>query len=113
MVVVDRGDDRRLGTGDDVRCIEAPAESHLENEIVGGSAREGEQRRGGRDLEERDGRARIGDLAFLEQCRQVLVGDMRAVARRARQPDALVEAHQMRRGVAVDLESGASAIVLR
>ena len=59
---------------DDIGGIEPAAQAHFEQQIVGGIAREGEKGRGGGDLEEGDGLAAIGLLAFLEQIGELVFG---------------------------------------
>ena len=62
---------------------------------------EGQEGRGGGDLEEGDRQPGIRRLAALQAARQPLLGDRRAVDQ-----DALVEGHQMGRDVAVDPAAG-------
>src|SRR5262245_63650605 len=60
--------------------------------------REQEEARSGRDLEHGDRSGGIGTLAFLEHGGEFLVRHQYALARPA-QPEPLVEAHEMRRGI--------------
>ena len=84
------------GIGDHIGRIEAAAEPHFEHERIGRMTREGEERRRRRDLEKGDGLVAVGALAFFQHRRQVVLGDQPAG-----DADALVKAHEMRRGVDV------------
>ena len=98
VIVADRRDDRRGRIVDDVGGVETAAEPDLEQQHVGGAL--GEQHEGGcgRDLEHRDRPAGIGILAAAERFDQPLLVD-EAPAADLSEPDALVESHEMRRGV--------------
>ena len=92
-------DDRAL---DHVGRIEPAAEPHLQQGCVRRRAAEGEKRRRRGDLEQRDRHVRVRPLTFLETGAQRIVLDQRA-----RNPDALGEAHEVRRGVDVHAIAGA------
>jgi hypothetical protein len=94
----DRAGDRRV---DDVGRIEPAAEADLQQQHIGRMPREKKKRCGGLDLEHRDGRRTVGALAFQQHIGQRLVAHQLAAARRT-ETKALVEAHQVRRGVDVD-----------
>jgi len=86
--------DRRLV--DDVGGVEAPAEPDLQHQQLGRNGGEDVERRRRDDLEEGDRIIAVGRLAGLDRGFERVVVD-----NRAGQPDALVEAHEMRRGVDV------------
>ena len=77
LVGLDRDgrDDREGRCLDHVGRIEAPAQADLEEERIGGLAREGKKGGGGGDLEESDGLARVGPLALLEKGRETVLVD--------------------------------------
>jgi hypothetical protein len=89
-----RRDRGHAGLRDHVGRIEPAAESGFEQQDVGRLAREAEEGGRGGDLEIGDRGPAVGRLASLEQRGQVGFGD-----RAAGQADALVKAHQVRRGV--------------
>ena len=60
---------------DHVGGVEPPAEPDLQQQHVGGMAREQQQAGRGRDLEHRDRRAAVGALAFRQRGGQFVVGD--------------------------------------
>ncbi len=71
----DRHDDGGLRRRDHVGGVELAAEAGLQQQDVGGHAREGEEGGDGGDLEERDRIAAVGALAFLDQLDQRLLFD--------------------------------------
>ena len=94
----DRAGERRV---DHVGRVEPAAETDLEQQHIGRMPRKQKERRGGLDLEHRDRLRAVGALAFQQHIGQRLVAHQLAAARRA-ETKALVETHQMRRGVDVD-----------
>ena len=98
MVERDRRDQRCQRLIDDIGGIEPAAQSDLEQQHVGGMACEQQEGGGGGDLEHRDRRAGIGALAVLEHVAELLVGGQPSAAGGA-EAEALVEAHEMRRGI--------------
>ncbi len=105
--MLDRRDDAAQRMIDDVGGVEASAQPDFEQQIVGRHFGKEQERSGGGDLEIGDRPAGIGRLAALKR-----VVELPARHQRAGQPDALVEAHQMGRGVDVHalarrLEEGA------
>ncbi len=109
MVAADR---RHHGAGrpvDDVGGVDPAAQADLEQQHVGGRLGEEQQGRRGGDLEDRDRLAGIHRLAAGEGLGQPLLGHEAAAADRA-EADALVEAHEMGRGVDVGREPPASRI---
>ncbi len=94
----DHGGDRLR---DHVGGVVAAAEAHFEQQHVGGMFGEEQQRRRRRDLEDADSLPGIDGLAAREGVGQGLVVDEPAAAGPA-EPDALVKAHEMRRGIDVD-----------
>ncbi len=105
MVGRDRSDHRAGRMVDDVGGVVAPAEPDLEQHDIRLMLGEQQQRRRGGDFEEGDGIAGIGALAALQRLDQHVLVDEAPAARPA-EPDPLMEAHQMRRGVDVDAEAG-------
>ena len=101
MVERDGRDDRERRPLDDIGGIEAAAEAHLQDHRVGRVLGEGLEGGGRRDLEEGDGVAGVGALRAREHVDQLGLADGACLAVGAGQLDALVEAHQMRRGVDV------------
>ncbi len=101
MVHGDGRHDGRKRLLDDVGGVEASAEAHFEQQDMGRVL--GEQQEGGRrgDLEDGDRRAGIRLLAAAERVDQRRLRHEASAAGRA-EPDALVEPHQMGRGVDVD-----------
>ena len=91
-----RGDPADGGCGDDVGGIEPTAKPDLDDAGIRRGARKRQERGGGGDLEKARTEIARGTEDLLEQCRQ-----QRIVDQRSRQPDALVEAHQMRAGIDV------------
>ena len=104
MIERHRGDHGRQRTLDHVGGVEPPAQADLEQQHVGRMAREQQEPRRGGDLEHRDRRARVGALAFGQRIAELIVVDEPSLARAA-EPEALVEAHQMRRGVDVHAQA--------
>ena len=94
MVEGDRHLYRHHRLRDDIGRIEPPAEAGLQQQDIGGGAGEFEEGGAGRHLEEGDGLIAIRPLALLEERQQRLLFDQLAG-----KPDALMEAHQMGRGV--------------
>ncbi len=105
----DHGGERAL---DHVGGIEPAAEPDFEQQHVGRMAREQQEARRGRDLEHGDRRAGIDALAFGERAASSSSDDQPAFALRA-EPEALVEAHEMRRGVDVHAQSPAASRIAR
>ena len=105
--VVDRdaGDDGGERMIDHIGRVQPAAEADFQQQHIGRMAREQQQADRGGDLEHGDGRAGIGALAFLQRRAELLVGHQHAFARLA-QAEALVEAHQMRRGIDVHALAG-------
>ena len=96
MVVTDRRDGRQNGL-DHVGAVEAAAHADLDDAELGRHAREGQERERGGDVEEGDRRVAVGLLALGQQLVEHVVLDQLAG-----DADALVEAHEMRRGIDVD-----------
>ena len=96
VVVADRRDGRE-SRFDHVGAVEAAAHADLDDAKVGRHARESEigQRRG--DVEEGDRRVAVGLLALGQHLVELVIVDQSAG-----NADALVEAHEMGRGVDVD-----------
>ncbi len=105
MVLADRGDHRRGRLRDDVRRVGAPAEADFEQEHVRGRLREEEESGGGGDLEDGDRGAAVHRLATAQGLDEARLVDEASAAEGA-EADALVEAHEMRRGVDVHGEPG-------
>ena len=97
-------DDGGGGRVDHVGGVDPAAEADLEEEHVGGRLGEQQQGRRGGDLEEGDRVAAVGRLAAREGVGQAVLRHELAAPDGA-EPDALVEAHEMRRGVDVDAPS--------
>src|SRR3546814_1062983 len=97
VVDAERSDTRSRRGRDDVGRVEAAAKPNLDDAIVGGDAREGEEGGGGGDLEET--RLQIGRLVehLLQQRRE-----QRVVDKRSGEADALVEEDEEGAGVGVD-----------
>ena len=100
MIHRNRRDDAGKRPLDHIGGVEPPAEADFEQQIVGGLAREQHEGRRSLDLEQRDRRVAIGALAFGERIGKLLIRDQHAAARGA-EPEALVHAHQIGRGVDV------------
>ena len=98
----DHAGDRTL---DHVGGVEPAAEADFEQQHVGGMAREQQEAGGGLDLEHGDRRVAVRLFAFLQRRRQVGVGHQHAAAGLP-QAEALVEAHQIGRGVDVHAQAG-------
>ena len=96
MVVADRRDRRQSGL-DHVGRVEAAAHADLDHREIGRDARESEERRHRRDLEEGDRLLAIDPLGLGQYFVQQVVVD-----HLAGNADALVEAHQVRRGIDMD-----------
>ena len=107
LLVVERdlGDHRDQRIGDDVGGVVAAAEAHLEQQVVRRVIGEELEGGGGGDLELRDRRAGIGVLDRDQHLDQLVLVDETAAARRA-DAHALVEAHEMGRGVDVHRLAG-------
>ena len=103
VLVVERDgrDDGERRPRDDVGGVEAAAEAHLQDQRIGRMLGEGLKGGRRRDLEEGDGIAGVGALRAREHIDQLGLADGPRLAVGAGQLDALVEAHQMRRGVDV------------
>ena len=99
MVEVDRGDDAEQGPIDDIGGIQPAAETDLDDGKVRRGLAHGHKGRGRGALEHRRLAATAvdGGLDPVEDGIQGLVPDQLA-----RQPDPLVEPHQMGRGIAMD-----------
>ena len=76
------------------------AQPHFQQQIVRRGPAEGEEGCSGGDLEEGDGLAAIGRFAFFQKGCEIGLGNQRA-----RHPDALMEPHQMRRGVGMNRQA--------
>src|SRR6266851_6075721 len=94
VVERDRGDRGDCRPGQYIGRVESATEPGFEQHDVGRDPREGKERRRRRDLEKGDRRVLVGTLAFLEQREQRVLLDQLPG-----QPDPLVEADEMRRGV--------------
>ena len=101
MIERDRRDDGERRALEDVRRVEAAAEPDLEQEHVGRVLGEGEERRRRRDLELGDVVVAVARLRAGQHVDQRVLADRVRLAAGAGELDALVEAHQMRRGVDV------------
>ena len=97
MVDIDRRDDHACRVGNDIGRVEGAAHPDLKQQVVGGGVGEQLQRRRGGDLELRDRLAAIDPLDGLQH-----LVELARAHQLTGQPDALVEAHQMRRGEDVD-----------
>ena len=86
-------------------CVEPAAEADLEQQHVRRVLRVEQERRRRGDLEDRDRRSRIGFLASAEGVDEGLFRDQPAATGGA-ETDALVEAHEVGRGIDVDREAG-------
>ena len=104
MIHRDRRDDTRKRALDNVGGIKPPAQADFKQQIVRRMLRK--QHEGCRrlDLEQRDRRVAIGALAFGERIGKLSVGYQHAAAAQAK-PEALVDAHQVGRGVDVHASS--------
>ncbi len=101
VVERDRGDRGHRRARDHVGRVEPAAEPGLEQHDIGRDAREGEEGRRRGDLEIGDRRALIGPLALLQHVEQRVLVDQPSG-----QPDPLVKAHEMRRGVDMGAVAG-------
>jgi hypothetical protein len=106
VIAPDRRHDGRCRLIDHVRRIRPAAEPHLEQKHVPRRFGEEHERRRGRDLEHSDLLPAVDLLATPQRLDEPLLVD-EAAAADAAEADALVKAHQMRRGVDVDRETGA------
>ncbi len=101
--VVER--DRRDHAGqrvlDHIGRVQPSAQPDLEQEHIRRVARKKHEPGGGRDLEHGDGRAGIGALAFGQRFAELLVRGEASFMPGFAEAKALVEAHEMRRGVDV------------
>jgi hypothetical protein len=98
----DHGDKRPLHH---IGGIKPAAEPDLKQQHIGRMAREQHKRRRGLDLEHGDRRRAIGDLALREcVCERLISDELAAVS--VPESEALVETHQMRRGI--DMHTAAS-----
>ena len=104
MVDRHRRDDAGERLLDHVGGVEPAAEPDFEQQHVGGMAREQQEARRGLDLEHGDRLAAVGALAFGQRGGQLFVGDQTPPP--GADAEALVEAHQMRRGVDVHAAAG-------
>ena len=101
VVEAELGDAADGGRGDDVGGVEPAAEADLDDAGVGRRARESEEGgRGGR-LEEAD----LDPVRGVERLREQ-VGERFVLDQLAGEPDALVEADEMRAGIDVGREAG-------
>jgi hypothetical protein len=100
VVDVDAGEDRAVGV-DEVDRVEPPAETDLEHQRVGRGPPEHPQDRQRGELEVGERHVAAGGLHRLELLDQGGIGRRLAV-----EPRALVEAQQVRRGVAADPVAG-------
>ena len=89
------------GRSHDVGRIEPAAETDLQQQRIGRMLGEGEERRRGRDLELRDVVAVVHGLRARQHIDERLLADRPRLAVLAGELDALVKAHEMRRGVDV------------
>ena len=78
--------------------VKAPAKANLQQQVIGRDFGEQQKCGGGGDFENGNRRAAIGQLAALENLLKLRVVRQLAAAWRG-QPDALIETHQMRRGI--------------
>ena len=102
----DRRDHAERRAGDHVGGVEPAAEPDLQDQRVGGRLGEGQEGCRRRHLEERHGRAGVGALGALQQLDQLRLADWARLAVGTGDLDALMEAHQMRRGVDVHALAG-------
>src|SRR5262249_1461941 len=98
------GEDGGEGGMDDMGGIESSAQADLEQQHVRRTARKQQEARRRRDLEYGDGRTGVDALAFVERVAELLVRSEPSLARRA-EPEALVEAHEMRRSIDVHAQA--------
>ena len=101
MVHGHRHDDRERRLADGVGGVEAAAEPGFQQHDVGGGAGKGQEGGDGGDLEKGDRAALVGLFADFQDIAQAFIVDDLAG-----HPDAFVEAHQMGRGVNMDLFTG-------
>ena len=85
--------------------VEPPAHADFEQQHIGGMAREQHKADGSGNFEHRDRRSGIGALTLFQRARQFGIRHQLAAIWTG-QPEALVEAHQMRRGVNVHALAG-------
>ena len=100
MVHRDRRDDARERERDDVRRIEPSAEPDLEQERVGGMAREQQEAGRGLHLEHGDRGVAIRPLADRQRLGELVVGDEHPAAGAA-EAETLVDPHEVRGGIDV------------
>ncbi len=100
VIVVDSGDDGQRGTLDDVCRIQTPPQTDFQQKVVRRLPAKCHEGRCRRDLEKRYGLACIGSFTSFQSFSQFGLGN-----EFARNPHALAEMHQMRRGVTMDRES--------
>src|SRR6476646_10106418 len=81
-------------TADHIGGIKPSAQTHFQNQRIGGVSREGKESGSGGDFKECDRCAAICDLAFLEHIAQLLFRNQRTG-----EADALMEMDEVRRGV--------------
>ena len=93
----DHRDGRRL---DNVGRIEPPAKARFQQQEIRRISGKGQECRGGRDLEERDGLVLIRRLAFLQDRQQHIFPDGRPV-----EHDTLVKTDQMRRRIGMNRQA--------
>ena len=101
MIDGHRRDDAGERTLHHVRRVETATEPDLQQQDIGGRLGEKLQRRDGDDLEQRDGRAGVDRFAFFQRARQRVFVD-----KFSRQPNPLVKAREVRRGVDMDTLAG-------
>ncbi len=101
VVERDRRDDRQLRPVDHVGRVEPAAEANLEQQHIGRILGEREKGRSRCDLELRDVVGTVRCLGADQHVDQLILGDGVRLATRIGQLDALMEAHQVRRGVDV------------
>ena len=97
-----RGDHRGERLIDHVGGVEATAQSHFQQQHVGRMPRKQHEPHRGRDLEHRDRHTSVDALAFVERVDEFRVAHQHAPAGLA-EAITLVHAHEVRRGVGVDL----------
>ncbi len=105
MVQRHRGDDARERALDHIRRVEAAAQPHFEQQRVGGMASEQQKGGGGLDFEDGDRRCAVPALAEFERLGELAVADQHAAAGAA-EPEALIDAHEIGRGVDVHALAG-------
>ena len=96
MIDGDRGDGRGERPLDHVGGVEPAAQAGLQQREIGRRLGEGLEGKRGGDLEKRDGRFAVRRFAIVDELQEA-----RVVDQAARHADALVEAHEVRRGIDV------------